>query len=507
MAAACSSDDASKGGPAAVFVGGAAVDEPRAALAARDVLAARGTAVDAVTAAYFTLSATLPSVATLGGSGACLVFDARLGRIEAVDFTPPDASAPAPMNARGFFVMQGRYGRARWEQLVGPAEALARFGHPVSRALARDLADNMAVVAASRELSGLLAPGGRPLREGDRLVQPELAETLALIRSRGAKEFHEGEAAGRFVDAARGAGARFTREAFALAAPSFKAPLTATLREARVAFLPPPSMAGIYQAQVWQMLAPRWPDASPAEQANLLVEAQKRALVDARRWGALDLSDFALVTDAVSPRRAQSMMADYRAGQPSAIVPPDALPESPATATLVAVDVDGGAAACAVSAGSVFGSGRMAGGIVLAASTAGAASPGTTSLSAMMAIRAAAGRGAFSARADSEQFVFAGASGGGRGAAASLVATGLSAIARREALGELVDRPRLVVPGGSPEVLGEAGAVARGQPVAEAASLGRINAIACPAGIIVDPTACRVRHDQRGNGLAVGGVR
>ena len=507
MAAACSSDDASKGGPAAVFVGGAAVDEPRAAMAARDVLAARGTAVDAVTAAYFTLSATLPSVATLGGGGACLVFDARLGRMEAVDFTPRDAAAPAPMNARGFFVMQGRYGRARWEQLVGPAEALARFGHPVSRALAHDIAENMSVIAGSPELSRLLAPGGRPLREGERLVQPALADTLALIRSRGAKEFHEGEGARRFVDAARAAGARFTDEAFAVAAPQFRAPLTVTLRETRVAFLPPPSMAGVYQAQVWQMLAPRWPDASPAEQANLLVEAQKRALADARRWAGLDLSDFALVTDAISARRAQAMMADYRAGQVSATEPPVALPESPATATLVAVDVEGGAAACAVSAGGFFGSGRAAGGVILAAPSTGGASPGTASLSAMMAIRAAAGRGAFSARADSEQFVFAGASGGGRGAAASLVAAGLSSIVRRESLGEVVDRPRLFVPGGSPDVLGEPGAVARGQRVVESPPLGRVNAISCPAGIIVEPTACRVRHDQRGNGLAVGGVR
>jgi hypothetical protein len=83
----------------------------------------------------------------------------------------------------------------------------------------------------------------------------------------------------------------------------------------------------------------------------------------------------------------------------------------------------------------------------------------------------------------------------------------MSSIVRREALGEVVDRPRLFVPGGSPDVLGEPGAVARGQRVVESPPLGRVNAIACPAGIIVEPTACRVRHDQRGNGLAVGGVR
>lgn len=507
MAAACSSDEAGKGGPPAVFVGGAAVDEPRAALAARDVLAARGTAVDAATAAYFTLAVTLPSAASLGGGGACLVFDARLGRIEAVDFTPRSAASPAPMNARGFFVMQGRYGRARWEQLVGPAEGLARFGHPVSRALARDIAENAGKISASPELSRLLVRGGALLREGDQLVQPALAETLALIRARGAKEFHEGEDARRFAAAARAAGARFTQEEFAAAAPQFKAPLSVVIRENRVAFLPPPSMAGIYQAQLWQMLAPRWPGAPREEQAGLLVEAQKRALADAQRWGALDLAEFATVAEAISARRAQSMMADYRPGQASAAEPPASLPESGATATIVAVDVEGGAAACAISVGAPFGSGRAAGGVVLAAPSGGPASPGIASLSAMMAIRSVSGLASLSARADSEQFVFAGASGGGRGAAAALVATGLSAITRREPLGEVVDRPRLVVPGGGRDVLGEPGAVARGQALVESAPLGRVNAVSCAAGIVDEPTACRVRHDQRGNGLAVGGVR
>ena len=507
MAGACSSDTSSTNGPPAVFVGGAAVDEPRAALAARDVLAARGTAVDAVTAAYFTLSVTLPSAASLGGGGACLVFDARLGRIEAVDFAPRSAASPTPMNARGFFVMQGRYGRARWEQLVGPAEGLARFGHPVSRALARDLAENAGTISSSPELSRLMLRGGSPLREGDQLVQPALAETLALIRARGAKEFHEGEDARRFVASARAAGARFTQDEFAAAAPQFRAPLSVAIRETRVAFLPPPSAMGIYQAQLWQMLVPRWPDASRDEQANLIVEAQKRGLADAQRWGGLDLSDFATVTDAISARRAQGLMADYRPGQSSGATPPAALKESAASATIVAVDVEGGAAACAVSAGAPFGSGRVAGGVVLAAPASGGASPGIASLSAIMAIRSITGRASLSARADSEQFVFAGASAGGPGAAASLVSVGLSTVARREGLGEVIDRPRLYVPGGRQEVLGEPGAVARSQQVVEGPAIGRINAVSCATGLVDDPTGCRVRHDQRGNGLAVGGVR
>ena len=47
--------------------------------------------------------------------------------------------------------MHIRHGQLRWEQAVAPAERLARFGVPVSRALSRDLQAGASLVGADRE--------------------------------------------------------------------------------------------------------------------------------------------------------------------------------------------------------------------------------------------------------------------------------------------------------------------------------------------------------------------
>ena len=130
------------------FLGGVAAEDPAAALVARNVLSAGGTAVDAAVAAGFAMAVTLPSRVGLGGGGACLVFDPAKGNTEAVLFlpgsrnaVPPGADRPAavPLLARGLFALHTRRPGRPFEELIAPAEQLARFGTEIGRGLAADL--------------------------------------------------------------------------------------------------------------------------------------------------------------------------------------------------------------------------------------------------------------------------------------------------------------------------------------------------------------------------------
>ncbi|HJR20674.1 MAG TPA: gamma-glutamyltransferase [Dongiaceae bacterium] len=123
------------------FYGGVVADEPRAALVGREVLNAGGNAADAMAAAYFVMSATMPSTAGLGGGGICVVHRAEEDQIasEVLDFLPRPAAGglvAVPASARGMAALSARYGKLPWAQLVAPAESIAQTGEATSRALA-----------------------------------------------------------------------------------------------------------------------------------------------------------------------------------------------------------------------------------------------------------------------------------------------------------------------------------------------------------------------------------
>ncbi len=120
-------------------------DESNSVLIGREVLNNNGTAVDAAIAMSFALNVTLPSHASIGGGGACMIYrEERLDEatkksafMEVIDFQ--NLADGTPMMLKGLNLMFATYGTKPWGSLVGPAEKLARFGFTPSRAFQNDI--------------------------------------------------------------------------------------------------------------------------------------------------------------------------------------------------------------------------------------------------------------------------------------------------------------------------------------------------------------------------------
>lgn len=243
------------------FLGGAIADEPRAALAAKQVLLLGGNAADAAVALGFMLSVTLPSRAGLGGGGACVAWQPgekspNHGQPEAILFPPAspavqagDRPAAVPLMARGYYLLSARYGSLPIAQLIAPAEEAARFGVGVSRALARDLAVVARPLAADPAAGEVFAPGGAALGEGAKLVQADLAATLTNIRTVGIGDAYQGYLAHRLEAASAEAGGPITVNDLRASHAVLSAPVASTLGDDQVASTPvPPASAGILPA-------------------------------------------------------------------------------------------------------------------------------------------------------------------------------------------------------------------------------------------------------------------
>lgn len=281
------SDAPALGTPGSVegFLGHVVSDEPQATLAGRNTLSAGGNAVDAMVAVGSTLWASLPSRAGIGGGGECVVFPAKsAGGPQAFSFPASaprslagDRPAGVPMMARGLFLMHARFGNLKFEQLIGPAEAQARFGVSVSRAFARDLAVVGQALAADPSAAALYFRNGQPVAEGTAIIQAELAATLGQLRSAGVGDFYQGAFARRLADGSQSVGANISLDDLRGGLPKQGAPVLVASRfnGDQVAFTT--GAGGTAAAAMFQTLA-RDPQAALAGDGGMGLPASTSAV-------------------------------------------------------------------------------------------------------------------------------------------------------------------------------------------------------------------------------------
>ncbi len=500
------------------YPGGVVADEPRAALIGRDILTDGGTAVDAAVAVYFALAVTMPSSASLGGGGTCVVWNHWNGAAEAIDFlarapqkVPAAASRPSavPGNPRGFFALHNKYGRLRWERVLAPAERLARFGHPVSRALAENLAAVEGALLAEMETRRIFsrADGVGLLKEGEILKQSDLAVILENLRRLGVNNFYTGKAAAKLVDAYNRAGGSLNLEDLRNYAPRWRETLRVPFDFLTLHFAPPPAAAGAVEAEALAMLTQgeRYLKASPEEQPHLFTEAILRAFADRGQWLRQDGGSTIAASELPSQERIERLMASYR---PERHIPAGSLdpapvkrPENPAAISFVTLDGSGSAVACALTMNNQFGTGRIAPGTgILPAALPGQEGRGPISLGPVIVV-------------DHEynDFYFAAAASGGVTAPSAITSVLTEAILKKQPLSQALTAKRLHH-GGFPDlVYYEQGynetalqaLIKRGHRIAATAELGRVNAAACVSGLPFQPGTCTLKADPRGFGLAI----
>ena len=498
------------------FFGGVAGDDPRSVLAARTILTSGGTAADAAAAYFFMSAVSLPSTSSLGAGGVCIAYDKGRNQTELLDFRsgPAGGSIVAgartiglPGAVRGMFALYARFGKLAWSDVVAPAERAARFGIPVSRGLANDLAlvgGALMEDGAARAIFG--GPGGQVLGEGDQLVQLDLAGMLSFIRTRGAGDFYTGLGAAQFLEGVAATGVNVPAANLRGFVPHWReaavraTPWTIFGSEALTHVPGDGFDGGPMMFWSWDMLdaGARLASAGAADQrAHLLAEV---ALRDAVARG---------LQPAMVPEGGEgaSLMASY---DPAAATPLSALPgppvvlqESPAASGFAVVDSYGNAVSCAIAMNNLFGNGRVAPGtgIVLAAEPGAVRGNGLSLLPVL------------TVNENAREVIFAGTATGGVVSGPLMASVVTDVLVNGRELGEVVAAPRVFQPG-DPEVvvvepeIGNAviqGLLARGHDVRTVPQLGLIQAISCPDGLRNGSDTCRFVTDPRGFGLAVGG--
>ena len=497
------------------FIGGIAADEPCAVLIGREVLSAGGSAADAATAVYFAMSVILPSAASLGGGGMCLIRDHETQAVEVLDFRarPPSSSRPAglrpvavPGNPRGFFALHAKYGRLKWGELLRPAENLARFGTQVSKALAADLRIAGRLLGNDPRMWGAFkGDDNRLVREGGFLDQLELAATLGRLRSRGGGDFYSGPFARQFAQAVTDSGSALNYDDLRAFVPKWGRPITVPfIRSTNLYFPAGTGDAGLIAAEMMAMLNvdDAYEDADGGERAHLIAETAERALAEkqqlARSGGSVAGSE------RVTEGRAEQLMGTYSSEQRrpvkgAAPAPVQSVLEA-GEASLAVLDQRGSVVACSVTMNRPFGAGMFArdSGVLMAAPPL----PGREgeSLSAMIL-----------ASTISNSVFYASASSGGAVAPTALVNVAAKVLLDEESdLSSSLAAKRIHHGGsngvtyaekGTPRPILE-GLVRRGHRTALVERLGNVNSVYCSTGLPAEIIDCGAGSDLRGLGIA-----
>jgi gamma-glutamyltranspeptidase / glutathione hydrolase len=306
-----------------------------------DILKRGGNAIDAAVATGFAMAVTYPRAGNIGGGGFMVIHLARTGENIAIDYREtapakatrdmflgtdgmPDSAKSrdsalgigVPGTVAGLALALEKYGSGKFTlaELLQPAIGLARDGFVVTDDLADTLPQwyrRLAKWPASAKIFS--RPDGNSLREGDRLVQADLAATLSAIAEQGPRGFYEGAVAEKLAKAITEAGGIMTADDLKSYAAVARTPMRGSYRGYDIVSMPQPSSGGVVLLETLNILegftlADMAQGSAPS--LHLLIEAMKRGYADRARY----LGDPSFVNAPIATLISKDYAARLRAG-------------------------------------------------------------------------------------------------------------------------------------------------------------------------------------------------
>lgn len=248
--------------------------------AAQDIFSLGGNAIDAAIGASFTIAVERPHSTGIGGGGFMLFHDGKSKKNYAIDFREraplksyekmfldkdgkviPNlsidgiAASAVPGLVAGLLEIHQRFGHLSLETIMAPAISLARNGFPIYPNLAKALLQKESVLSLDNEASKIfLDKNKKAKKEGEILIQSDLAKTLELIAKKGRAGFYQGKVASEYVTLFKKKKGFLQKEDLQTYNVIWRNPLEGSFKEFKVFSMPPPSSGGIHVIQFLNML-------------------------------------------------------------------------------------------------------------------------------------------------------------------------------------------------------------------------------------------------------------
>lgn len=242
------------------------------------ILKEGGNAVDAAVAVGFTLAVTYPQAGNLGGGGYYIIHlkDGSNYAIDARETAPAGASrnmylnsagevipgkslvgglsVGVPGNVDGLLVAEKRFGRLPLTKVMAPAVALAQKGFIVGHRLAEVFRNAEKKFKRFHSTMKYFVKDGEIYKQGELLVQRDLADVLLKIEREGRDGFYKGEIPELIAKEDEATGGVITAKDVEDYHAVVRHPLMVTYHGYEVMSMPPSSSGGVCLAEMLNIL-------------------------------------------------------------------------------------------------------------------------------------------------------------------------------------------------------------------------------------------------------------